>query len=298
MRTIDRAIGRWSGILHALNVNSGVLSGKHQACPICGNGKDTFRFDLRSEFGKWYCNYCGGGLGLDFIKGYFRVENREALNMIDKVIGKGIEPVKIERRDPRPLLRSIWRKLRPASDEVVNYLRSRGLKPLPSIYQATLEYWHDGKSYGEFECMVCKIFNINKEFQSFHITYLKDGRKADLPVDKKVMSPIDTISGASIQLMKPNNTLGIAEGIETALSCYEMFDLPMWASISAGGMEKIEIPESVENVILFADNDDSYTGQASAYLTAKRLKAQGFNAYVQIAKNGDFNDDLMKGDRR
>lgn len=38
MRTLDLAKGRWSGIFRAIGVPMQALNGKHQQCPVCGQG--------------------------------------------------------------------------------------------------------------------------------------------------------------------------------------------------------------------------------------------------------------------
>ncbi|MGL5262597.1 MAG: primase-helicase zinc-binding domain-containing protein, partial [Bacteroides sp.] len=106
MTLMNRAVGKWGNILQALGVPSHIVSGKHQPCPICKNGTDTFRFDNRSPLGVWHCGYCHQDrkLGLDFLKGFFNVDTAEAMSMLEDILGKGIEPVKIKKRDPAPVL--------------------------------------------------------------------------------------------------------------------------------------------------------------------------------------------------
>jgi putative DNA primase/helicase len=90
--------------------------------------------------------------------------------------------------------------------------------------------------------------------------------------------------------------MGIAEGIETALSCTKLFDIPTWACMSAGLMEKWLPPEDCKNIAIFADNDYNFTGLKSAYILANKLYLKGFKVQVQIPPEfGDFNDVLMKG---
>jgi putative DNA primase/helicase len=77
-------------------------------------------------------------------------------------------------------------------------------------------------------------------------------------------------------LAEATDELGLAEGIETALAVHIRTGKPIWATISAGNMEKILIPDSVRRVCIYADNDanSEYDGQASAYVLARRLKKE------------------------
>ncbi len=48
---------------------------------------------------------------------------------------------------------------------------------------------------------------------------------------------------------------------------------PTWAAINCGNLEKLWIPDTVERVCIYADNDANaeFAGQASAYILAQRL---------------------------
>ena len=65
--------------------------------------------------------------------------------------------------------------------------------------------------------------------------------------------------------------LGIAEGIETALSASAMFEMPVWAAISSAMLAKWSPPDGCEEVAIFADNDPKFGGQAAAFALAHRL---------------------------
>ena len=74
--------------------------------------------------------------------------------------------------------------------------------------------------------------------------------------------------------------LGVAEGIETAIRAAKRFQVPVWAALNAGMLEKWLPPAGIGEVLIFGDNDHGYGGQASAYalghtlVTRKRMKAQ------------------------
>lgn len=126
---------------------------------------------------------------------------------------------------------------------------------------------------------------------AIHRTYLADdGSKANVRTVRKVVGSLPPSS--AVRLFKATSTIGIAEGIETALSASLQFDLPVWAAISACGIERWTPPTGVDRVIVFGDNDLSGTGQSAAWNLAKRLMAIGIEVEVKIPEipGRDWND--------
>jgi len=126
-----------------------------------------------------------------------------------------------------------------------------------------------------------------------HRTYLLDKGSAKAPPGKKMLGPV---GGGSLRLfpIDDNGHLGIAEGIETALSAYAIFGVPTWAALSADGMRRWLWPEVIKKVTIFADAGDA-GGQAAKAL-AERLTAAGIASMIVTPLHGDdFNDDLMRG---
>ena len=88
--------------------------------------------------------------------------------------------------------------------------------------------------------------------------------------------------------------LGIAEGIETALSAQAIFGVPTWAALSADGLRRWQWPAGVSRVTIFADAGDA--GMQAAATLADRLNLAGIaNAIVAPRHGDDFNDDLRRG---
>jgi putative DNA primase/helicase len=81
--------------------------------------------------------------------------------------------------------------------------------------------------------------------------------------------------------------LAIGEGIESALAAHLVGDCPAWAAGSVAQMAKIEIPDSIKHVLIYADNDKNGAGQKAAYALCKRLREEGKNADVRIAPDVD-----------
>ncbi|UJF24772.1 toprim domain-containing protein [Suttonella sp. R2A3] len=180
---------------------------------------------------------------------------------------------------------------------IASYLYNRGLdlSPPAILRAAELDYWHDGRMVGRFDCMVAPI-TMGAELRGLHLTYLSGGRKLQgYPAKKMRTRYSGAISGAAVQLYKPSEYLAIAEGIETALAVRQITGLPVWACLSAGGMEKIILPP-IKKLCIFADNDDAGI-QASERLKARAIK-QGMSCEIAIPEQSgaDWLDVLRGGD--
>jgi putative DNA primase/helicase len=144
--------------------------------------------------------------------------------------------------------------------------------------------------------MLAKVTDADGNGSAIHRTYLTmDGHKANVPTAKKIVGSLPPSS--AIRLLPDDSALGIAEGIETALSASVMFDITVWAAISAGGLEKWTPPIGIERVMVFGDNDANGTGQAASWSLAKRLIASGITVTVSIPETTghDWNDIYLQG---
>ncbi len=277
--------GRWRGVLAALGMSQKQLSGKHGPCPMCG-GVDRFRFDNKGGSGTWICNQCGAGDGVNLVMAYKGWTFAEAVKEIRALLRKS-EP---ERVDPgmsenrkRELRRELWSAARQVvtGDPVDQYLAGRGIER--PTYSPALRY-HPSARHPcgkEFPCMVAAVQDPGGQGVSLHRTFILDGEKA--PVDNpRMLMPGEIPDGSAIRLSPVTSTLGVAEGIETALAAWEIFGTPTWATTSAGILVKWTPPDGVKRVIIYGDNDRNFTGQSAAYMLAKNLSRMKLEVDVQI----------------
>jgi putative DNA primase/helicase len=296
------AQGRWRSILTVLGMDECALSGKHGPCPMCG-GRDRFRFDDKEGRGTYFCSGCGAGDGVQLAMGITGLSFRDVAAEVERIAGK-IKPTasRTERTDDDKLhaLRRAFKESRPIQreDEAYRYLAGRGLRlhDLPESIRTHpgMAYLDDGKMLGTLPAMLATVTDATGRAVSMHRTYIEDGQKAAVPAPRKLMQGLP-LAGAAIRLTPVSRSLGMAEGIETALAAAELFEVPTWSCISTSGIESFEPPAGVGHVIIFADNDANFAGQAAAYRAAHRLALRGIEAEVVIPPQvGDWLDELNR----
>ena len=118
---------------------------------------------------------------------------------------------------------------------------------------------------------------------SLHRIYLDgEGRKAPVESPKKMMTPLAPVAGGAIRLYPPGATLGIAEGIETALVIRQRTEMPVWSGVSATLLERFEPPPGVSLVVVWADLDVSGAGEQAAIGLRDRLLVRGIQVAVHV----------------
>lgn len=220
----------------------------------------------------------------------------EAVKKVSELIGVVEMDFKLDKpkKDPSIYLNKVWNGsiMVEPYDPVSRYLQSRGITFIPNDIRYCPMCW-ESDTKQNYQAMVCRISNKAGKPIGLHITYLKDGKKADVPSCKKMLPPTESLEGSAIRLTSVYEIMGIAEGIETALSCTQLFDIPTWSCMTAGLMEKWMPPEGCKKVVVFGDADYSYAGQKSAYYLANKLYLKGFKVDVKMPPDfQDFNDTL------
>lgn len=198
---------------------------------------------------------------------------------VDKVIGRVPAEASKPALDPakrRDMLNRLWTgaALVTRDSPVMRYLSSRGLIPPSNIDVLRYAASCPVPGGGEAPALLAKVQAPDGSPATLHRTFLRaDGLgKADMDQPRAVM-PGEIPDGSAIRLSTYHHTrLGIAEGIETALAAAARFDMPVWAAINATMLAKWEPPQDVNEVTIFADNDDSLTGQAAAFVLGRRLR--------------------------
>lgn len=303
------AVGQWVDILAAAGIPRDALSKRHKPCPCCG-GSDRFSFKDRDGRGTYVCNQCRpqGGDGFHLLAAWLNADFVQAMRFvadhlrIGPAAGAGNPAIAAPARAPAASaergpdveklkraarrISALWREAGPitAACPVGRYLDRRGLRldryPVALRYHPALAYYQpseDGTApvkLGEYPAMLTAIQQPGGKCIALHQTYLTpDGNKADVPSVKKWTSTSGTARGAAIRLYAPDTRLAITEGIETALAVHQANGWPVWAAVSAWGLEHIDLPPGVQSVLIAADHDDA--GIRAAEALAGRLSNEG-----------------------
>lgn len=269
------------------------------ACPECGpKSRNSKKPVLRI--------WAGGGSGGDLLtyycarcelKGYAWPGKRDA-------------QIKIVKPKPQPPHNwdgqrthsaKTWSMIMPKAIRMRDYLDTRDLKEFEGgldALGALAQVKHPNGEY--YTAMVGKVCDMDGVICALHVTYLTpDGKQISANPKKQLMTGMRFPKGGAIRLAKiRTEVLGIAEGIETALSVNQLFGVPCWAATSAAMLKCWQPPEGkgIKKVIVFGDNDSNGVGQKAAESLRVRLQSEGFEVEVRIpdVEGWDWNDVLMR----
>lgn len=192
------------------------------------------------------------------------------------------------------------------------YLVARGIPPVdrwPWSPDGTLAY-HEAVDYeldraaGDWPALIGLVKDAFGSPTAIWQIYLDRERptKAPLPNAKVGRGPV---SGGAVRIGGDGPRIGMAEGVETALSQWVLhrFRFPVWAGLSTA-YANFDPPVFVERVDVFPDGDKAVFGPtgavqappgiAAANRLAGRLRPMGIKVVVnEPALDGDGNDFLM-----
>jgi hypothetical protein len=125
-----------------------------------------------------------------------------------------------------------------------------------------------------------------------HRTFLDSGsgRLAGFERPKRALG---SLGCGAVRLAPPAaGRLGLAEGIESALSAMQLFGVPCWATLGNERFGLVAIPESVRELYLFIDNDAG--GELAERRALKAYSAPGrvIQPRASASAGFDWNDEL------
>jgi hypothetical protein len=186
----------------------------------------------------------------------------------------------IEKRNLSPAALRIWREAEPVrSSPAKAYLESRGILAASSALRFHPRTPLGPKGRTRYLPALIAAVSLDEGPIAIHRTFLSRDSctKADFDKPKRALGSLDE---AAVRLFAPAvGKLGLAEGIESAMSAYALTGIPAWATLGNERFGLVSIPESVSELHLFVDYDKgSVFGQADSQGT--RLVMSGRSSTI------------------
>lgn len=193
----------------------------------------------------------------------------------------------------------IWRE----SDRLIDspaktYLEKRGILAGSSALRFNQATPLGPKGRTEFLPAMIAAVSLDEGPIAIHRTFLDAARPAVVGFTKPKRA-LGSLREAAVRLFAPKDgCLGLAEGIESALSAKALTGIPCWATLGNERFGLVTIPESVTDLHLFIDHDKG--GDLAAERGLKAYAKDGRSIHVRRpSKRGtDWNDELLSWLRR
>ena len=154
-------------------------------------------------------------------------------------------------------------------------MHTRGLKPGLGGWPASLRYRANMKHSPTNLILPGLTAAVtvwpDRNVVAIHRTFLKLNGMGKAPVSPPKMA-FGPIGAGAVQLAPTQPTLGVAEGIESAFSAMQLFEIPAWAALGSR-MDRVTLPEQVIEVHIFGDNGGP--GHVAAERAANIFTQQG-----------------------
>ena len=182
-------------------------------------------------------------------------------------------------------------------ERIAVYLRSRGIRLIPPVMRFAEQAPH--RLGARLPAMLAPIVDVDGEQIGVHLTYLRRDGSSKAELTKEYQRECrGLIRGGAIRLLPFNSdsALLVSEGVESGLAASELFGLPCWSTVCAGGLCSLVLPPEVRRIVIAADNDESGVGQCNALAAYDRWTAEGRSVRIVAPPviGDDFNDVLLK----
>lgn len=244
--------------------------------------------------------YCGARDGFrlhSFAGDDPEVCRAHVLGLLDGAAAPGAVPREEAIKHREYALKLVAQALPPEGTAVETYLRTRGCD-FASITPGEVLF-HPACRFGPHvsPAMIGVMRDIQtREIVGVHRTALRDdGRgKRTFSDGTNAKMMLGRARGAAIKLQPRAEVMGVAEGIETALSAQLLFGIPTWSLMSAREVELFPVLPAVTHLTIFADNDapghKAATQCARRWGDARRRGVTHIPAYL----GNDWNDELLR----
>jgi putative DNA primase/helicase len=279
---------------------------QRRPCPRCARSGHDDALGVNRVNGVFHCFRCGWA-------GKFETGQTRSATVIN--VDDAARADRVRRRLRETWANSVGLDLYRAWP-VYTYFRARGLEraldeDLPDLrFHAALDYYDNAtrQSLGRYPALVAMFRDGTGKPVSLHATYLRRDGKGKAPVasPRKILGTMASgaTRGGAIRLHYPRGgKLGIAEGIETALSLHLLSGMiPVWAAYSSGNLMAVRIPQYLTVLKIAVDKDLSGVGERAATALASRMRRRRKTidlhlVYPDRPAPSDLNDQLLEQPR-
>jgi DNA primase len=270
-------------------------------CPF--HNERTPSFTVTPDGRGFVCFGCGAkGDVLDFVMQVERLDLKGAIAFLagdaapttptGRCMPMSARPQQGGERNNRLTALEMWAGARPiASTLGERYLRARGIEiNLPPSLRFADALLHAPTGL-RLPALIAAIAGPDCKITAVTRIYLRaDGSgKAGVSPPKMTLGPM---ANGAVRLAPAGDILGLSEGVEWAASAMQLYGQPVWATLGAGRLANVAVPETVRRLVIFGDRGEA--GEAAAERAQQAHVRPG--RVVQVvypATGGDFNDDLQ-----
>lgn len=238
-------------------------------CFGCGAGGDHFRFLMEHDgvaFPRAVEEVAGmAGLEVPGKREWTAEEKREyARRAADREKRKAEQAAQAEqeRADRVMTAGSIWKQTVPlAGTPGARYFEWRGL-PVPDDenirFHPGLDRMPDRPTGDRHPAVVCRVQDVDGKGCAVWRIYVEPNGEGKSRAFENPKLGFGPAAGGAIRIGGIADTIGVAEGVETARAVTALgAPYPVWSLMSTSGMIGFKIPEGVKRIVIYPDRDAS-----------------------------------------
>ena len=193
----------------------------------------------------------------------------------------------------------IWRDAQPLrASPAKAYLESRGILAASPALRFHPRTPLGPKGRARFLPAMIAAVSLDEGPIAIHRTFLSTEASGKAAFEKPKRA-LGALGEAAVRLFAPvSGKLGLAEGIESAMSAYALTGIPVWATLGNERFGLVIVPESVTELHLFVDHDAGGELAESRGLAAYARDGRTIHVRKPSSRDTDWNDELTAWLRR
>ncbi len=209
------------------------------------------------------------------------------------------EPESTSTRKPSAAALRIWRDAQPLrASPAKAYLESRGILAASPALRFHPRTPLGPKGRARFLPAMIAAVSLDEGPIAIHRTFLSTEASGKAAFEKPKRA-LGALGEAAVRLFAPvSGKLGLAEGVESAMSAYALTGIPVWATLGNERFGLVSVPESVTELHLFVDHDAGGELAASRGLAAYAREGRTIHVRKPSSRDTDWNDELTAWLRR